>query len=226
MEVEVSFYGHLRRLAGTRRRTVVLPAQEATVGDLREAIRGQIPEVAPHLSHTSVGMGLEIFPDDAPLRPGVEVSLLPPVSGGENPAGDDLAAPSRIQTAPLSLQELLDETSEVDAGALVVFGGCVRAVDRGIGIAALDYDVHREMAERTLRRIEREISMREGVLSCRIVHRVGEVGAGEMSVYVVVRARHRPEAFEAAREGIERVKAEAEIWKEDVPAGDDPQQRG
>jgi molybdopterin synthase catalytic subunit len=77
------------------------------------------------------------------------------------------------------------------------------------------------MAERTLRRIEGEICALEGVLSCRIVHRVGEVRAGEISVYVVVRARHRPEAFAAAREGIDRVKAEAEIWKEDVLSSDD-----
>jgi molybdopterin synthase catalytic subunit len=105
----------------------------------------------------------------------------------------------------------------VDAGALAVFGGTVRAVDRDARIAALDYDVHLAMADRAIRRIERTCSSRrDGVLACRIVHRVGRVQAGEPSVYVVVRARHRPEAFEAARDGIDRVKAEAPIWKEDV----------
>ncbi len=122
----------------------------------------------------------------------------------------------RIRAAPLSLDELLRETQGVDAGALVVFSGTVRGSDRGRDVAALDYDVHHAMAEQAVRRIEEEILRKEGVLACRIVHRVGPVQAGEPSVHVVVRARHRPEAFEAAREGIDRVKREVPIWKEDV----------
>lgn len=124
----------------------------------------------------------------------------------------------RIQDGPLSLETLITETAGLDDGALVIFSGNVRAVDGELQVEALDYDVHREMAEQAIRRIEEEILERKGVLSCRIVHRVGYVPAGESSVYVVVRGRHRPEAFEAAREGIERVKREVPIWKEDVLA--------
>lgn len=123
---------------------------------------------------------------------------------------------NRIQEEPLSLETLIQETEGVDDGALVVFSGNVRAVDGGVEVAALDYDVHRPMAEQAIRRIEDEIVKLEGVLSCRIVHRIGYVPAGESSVYIVVRGRHRPEAFKAAREGIERVKREVPIWKEDV----------
>ncbi len=125
---------------------------------------------------------------------------------------------NRIQEESLSLEALIRETGDVDDGALVIFSGNVRAVDRGVEVAALDYDVHHSMAEHAIRCIEDEIVQRDGVLSCRIVHRVGTVPAGESSVYVVVRGRHRPEAFEAAREGIERVKKEVPIWKEDVRA--------
>jgi len=122
----------------------------------------------------------------------------------------------RITEGPLSLDDLLDETAGVDSGALVVFAGTIRASDDGVGIETLDYDVHRAMAEEVIRRIEKELEAREGVLACRFAHRIGPVPAGEASVYVVVRARHRPEAFEAARAGIDRVKSEAPIWKEEV----------
>lgn len=124
----------------------------------------------------------------------------------------------RIQDGPLSLDALIRDTEGVDDGALVVFAGNVRAVDGDVELAGLDYDVQREMAEDVIQRIEAEIVGRDGVLSCRIAHRVGYVPAGEASVYVVVRGRHRSEAFEAAREGIDRVKREAPIWKEDVYA--------
>lgn len=119
----------------------------------------------------------------------------------------------RIRNEPLSLDELLSDTQGTEAGALVVFAGTIRGGEEGMDVAALDYDVHLAMAERVLEEIEREIGAREGILACRIVHRVGSVPAGEPSVYVVVRGRHRPEAFEAARDGIDRVKSEAPIWK-------------
>lgn len=123
---------------------------------------------------------------------------------------------SRISDGPLALDLLLRETDGVDAGALVVFAGTVRSSDAGKEVVALDYDVHREMAEAAIRRIEGDLLSREGILACRIVHRVGAVAAGEPSVYVVVRARHRPEGFTAAREAIDRVKSEVPIWKVDV----------
>lgn len=219
MEVLVSFYGNLTRLAGGRTRAVVVGGATPTVADLRVALAREIPGIAPQLARTAVGMDGELVRDDTRLHPGREVSLLPPVSGGVPPrpaeAGAAAGAP-RLQEGPLSLDALLDETSGVDAGALVVFAGTVRAEDAGEDIAALEYDVHREMAEKAIRTIEEEIAARPGILACRIVHRVGIVSPGEPSVYVVVRGRHRPEAFEAARAGIDRVKAEAPIWKEDI----------
>jgi molybdopterin synthase catalytic subunit len=154
----------------------------------------------------------ELVADDTPLLEGREVALLPPVSGGSGAA--------RIQDGPLSLEALLEETAGVDAGALVVFAGTVRAEDAGEDIAALEYDVHREMAEGAIREIENDIRSQPGVLACRIAHRVGLVSSGEPSVYVVVRGRHRPETFEAAKLGIDRVKAEAPIWKAEVEGGE------
>ncbi len=136
----------------------------------------------------------------------------------------------RITRTPLDLNALLEETTGVDAGAVVVFGGTVRRHDGGEELAALEYDAHEAMAEKRIQQIEREIQEREGVLACRIVHRWGRVAAGEPSVWVVVRARHRPEAFHAARDAIDLVKSRAPIWKEDVTVEGDrrphPLERG
>lgn len=213
MNVDVSFFGALAGVAGGRTRTIELPEGGTTVGDLRHAVLAELPGLAPYMEQTAVGVGTELLDDDAPLPPGVPVSLLPPVSGGNSEHADETP---RIQDGPLSLDALIAETAGRDDGALVVFSGNVRGDEGGRTLAGLDYDVHRDMAEAVIRRIEEEIAARDGVLACRIVHRVGFVPAGDSSVYVVVRARHRPEAFTAARDGIDRVKTEAPIWKEDV----------
>jgi molybdopterin synthase catalytic subunit len=46
-----------------------------------------------------------------------------------------------------------------------------------------------------------------------IVHRLGEVPAGEASVAIAVAAPHRAAAYAASRRALERLKAEAPIWK-------------
>jgi len=212
MEIEVTLYGGMSAAAGSRRCRVQVDGDPPRVSDLREALARSFPLLAPHLGKAAVGIGVELAADDVLLEPGAEISLLPPVSGGEGGVGGYLT------TEPLSLEELLAETEGTDAGALVVFGGMVRYRDGDDQIAALDYDVHPQMAAHVLRTIEEDILAREGILACRIVHRTGVVASGEASVYVVVRGRHRPEAFEAAREAIERVKREAPIWKEDLHA--------
>jgi molybdopterin synthase catalytic subunit len=49
-----------------------------------------------------------------------------------------------------------------------------------------------------------------------LIHRVGDLKLGESSVLVVVSAPHRPEAFEAARFGIDALKATVPIWKREA----------
>lgn len=82
MEFEISFYGPLVQPAGGRRRMVRVEGERPTVGDLRAAIASEIPAVAPHLKHVAIGMGSELYGDDAFLRADQEIALLPPVSGG------------------------------------------------------------------------------------------------------------------------------------------------
>jgi MoaE-MoaD fusion protein len=50
---------------------------------------------------------------------------------------------------------------------------------------------------------------------------VGAVALSEPSVIVAVAAPHRGEAFAGAREIIDRVKAEAPIWKKEIEGGDE-----
>jgi len=82
MEVEVSFYGALVQPAGGRRATVRVAGSHPTVGDLRAAVAREFPAVAEHLGQVAVGMGADLYPDDAALLPDREISFLPPVSGG------------------------------------------------------------------------------------------------------------------------------------------------
>ena len=62
---------------------------------------------------------------------------------------------------------------------------------------------------------------RHGLEAAAAEHRVGTVALGEASVAVAASAAHREEAFAGAREIIDRIKAEAPIWKKEVDAGNE-----
>jgi MoaE-MoaD fusion protein len=61
---------------------------------------------------------------------------------------------------------------------------------------------------------------RHGLCAVAVEHRVGDVPLSEPSVIVAVSAPHRGEAFAGAREVIDRVKAEAPIWKKEIEGGE------
>ena len=67
---------------------------------------------------------------------------------------------------------------------------------------------------------------RHGLCAAAVEHRVGDVPLSEPSVIVAVSAPHRGEAFAGAREIIDRVKAEAPIWKKEIEGPERPVGRG
>lgn len=118
-----------------------------------------------------------------------------------------------ISDRSLDLDELLSATEDGECGALVVFGGTVRRHNHGREVAGIEYSAHKPLAEKILGEIEAETRERFGVPHCRLVHRVGDLKVGDVSVYAVVRAVHRAEAFDAARYAVEALKHRVAVWK-------------
>ena len=77
----------------------------------------------------------------------------------------------------------------------------------------LQYEAYRPMAEQVLRGLARQAVDQFGCLAVRLHHAVGEVPVGSASVLVQVVCGHRDRAFEACRFLIDRLKADAPIWK-------------
>jgi MoaE-MoaD fusion protein len=152
-----------------------------------------------------VAVNREYADADEPVNAGDEVALVPPVSGGAGPVRH-----IRITGEKLDLAALADAVRDPRAGAVVVFEGVTREVPE------LDYEAYAEMAEAKLEQIAAEEAERHGLTAVAIEHRTGAVPLSEPSVIVAASAAHRGEAFAGARALIDRVKAEAPIWKVEV----------
>ena len=211
MTVTVRLFAMLRERAGRDELDLEL-AEGATVADARAALRdrdrlGDILERMP----VRAAVNREYVADETLLSSGDELALIPPVSGGGDAGTGTAAEPHvRISAEPLSLDAVARAVLRPSAGAVVTFQGATRDVDR------LEYEGYVEMAERRIAAILRDCVDRHGLEAAAAEHRVGAVPLGEPSVIVAVSSRHRAEAFAGAREAIDRIKAEAPIWKREV----------
>ena len=127
-------------------------------------------------------------------------------------------ADKRVVDEELNLDALLGATESPEAGAVVAFGGTVRLHHEGREVTHIEYTAYRPLAEKALARIEQETRERFDITGCRVLHRVGTLAIGELSVLVVVRAEHRAEAFEAARYAIDTIKQTVPVWKRETYA--------
>ena len=101
------------------------------------------------------------------------------------------------------------------AGAIGTFSGIVRELAGERKTSRLEFEKYEPEASKVLDRIRDEIKQKEGILEVLIHHKTGVIEAGEDIVYIVIASAHRTELFPALSEAIERVKAEAPIWKKE-----------
>ncbi len=190
----------LRERAGSGSVEVEL-ADGATVGDLL----GELAELIGAMP-VRAAVNREYSQTTRALSAGDEVALIPPVSGGSD-------VHAAISDGPLSIDRLTRMVVRDGAGAVVTFQGITREVER------LDYEAYAEMAEQRIGEILADIHERHQLEAIAAEHRVGSVPLGEASVVVAAASAHRAEAFAAAREAIDRIKAEAPIWKRELEGG-------
>ncbi|CAN5619451.1 molybdenum cofactor biosynthesis protein MoaE [soil metagenome] len=214
MQVEVKLFAVFRERAKRDSIEIELP-EPATVADALGALGeedklGDLVERMP----VRVAVNREYVADDSPIADGDELALIPPVSGGAHSGAGLPPEPHALVSAePLSLDAVTARVGDPGAGAIVSFQGVTRDVAR------LEYEAYAEMAEPRMREILLECATTYGLLGIAAEHRTGSVPLGEPSVIVAASSAHRDEAFAGAREAIDRIKAEAPIWKKEVEAG-------
>jgi molybdopterin synthase catalytic subunit len=125
----------------------------------------------------------------------------------------------RITREPLdrpAVDAIVQSIWHASVGGIVTFEGTVRDHARGKRVRYLEYDAYPEMAEQEMAKIAVEVERRWGTDRVALVHRIGRLEIGEVSVVVAVACPHRAEAFEACRYAIDTLKATVPIWKKEV----------
>ncbi len=122
----------------------------------------------------------------------------------------------RIQSGPIAPGDLHEAVLRDADGAVATFAGVVRDNSQGRATQYLEYDAYAGMAEKKLAEVGEEIRARWDVDQVAILHRVGRLKIGDISVLIAVSAAHRGAALEGCAYAIDRLKEVVPIWKKEV----------
>ncbi len=104
--------------------------------------------------------------------------------------------------------------SAEDTGAVATFTGFVR----GDGISALALEHYPGMTEQSILDTVHSAARRWPVQAVQVVHRVGELSAGDPIVWLAVGSSHRAAAFSACEFIMDYLKVSAPLWKRERDA--------
>jgi len=116
---------------------------------------------------------------------------------------DDLL---QVTDKPIAPEEVIAKIRWDECGALVTFTGRVRGYSGDKRVLSLEHEAPREVAERLLSDIAKEIREKWDLGEVVFCYRTGPVAAGETTLVIAVAAPHRPEAFAACQYAIDRFK--------------------
>ena len=178
-----------------------------TVAELAGLVQREYPDLGSLWSRLAIAVDGELAQPRDALKPGAEVALLPPVSGG-SPEPRTFLVEGDIDD-----DRLADSAGDPSCGAVVLFIGTVRNRHRGRPVEGITYEAYRSMAARKLESIATDLENGSGEVRIRMAHRLGTVSVGEASVAIAVASPHRAAAYDASRKALERLKSEVPIWK-------------
>ena len=209
----------LRDIVGRAEEQIEL-ADGARLDTLFRRYAQQFPRLDDLSSSIVMACNHEFHARSTTLRDGDEVAFLPPVSGGTDRYTQQIVVPEpgyffALTREPIDTADVSRRLLRGEDGAVVNFEGVVRNNTQGRATQYLDYECYEPMAVKMMAEIGREIARTHAIGRIAIVHRLGRMEIGETSVAVVVTAPHRKPAFEAALEGINRLKRIVPIWKKE-----------
>jgi MoaE-MoaD fusion protein len=218
VRVRVLFFGAIREIVGVREDTVdVLEGTRPL--ELLMAYETRFPRLREMAPSIAVAVNQRFASPDASISEGDEIAFLPPVSGGsasfthsfEHEDGHLFA----LTRDPFDGAGIARRILRGEDGAFVNFEGVARNNSKGRATRFLEYECYEPMAIQVMKTLGLEIAKSHAIGRIAMIHRLGRIEIGETSVAVIVTAPHRKPAFDAALEGINRLKRTVPVWKKE-----------
>ena len=215
VRVQVLFFGILKDISGSSGEELEIAAG-TTLGSVFDHYAARFAGFEHQRNSVLLARNHDFGTPETPLADGDEVAFLPPVSGGSGRYTQEIADAEghffALTHDPIDTRGLVARLQRGEDGAVVVFEGVARNNTKGRATLHLEYECYEPMAVKMMAVIGKRIASALPISRIAMVHRMGRIEIGEVSVAIVATAPHRKPAFEAALEGIDRLKKLVPIW--------------
>ena len=213
------FFGSLRDIVGSAEQSIEVDPG-ARIGSIFDRYAREYPRLDDLRQSIVLASNHQFCDRSEIVCDNDEIAFLPPVSGGTGRYTEQILDPDgghffALTREPIDVAAIQKQLLSGSDGALVNFEGVVRNNTKGRPTKFLDYECYEPMAIKVMAEIGREIASSHAISRIAMIHRLGRMEIGETSVAVMVTAPHRKPAFEAALEGINRLKRTVPIWKKE-----------
>ena len=124
-----------------------------------------------------------------------------------------------ITNRVLNYNEICSIVGNHSSGAVVTFFGITRKFNNNRNVLYLEYEAYQPMSDKMLARVACKAKEKWPIENLSIIHRIGRIEVGEISLVVVVTSSHRKEALLACEYTINRIKTNVPIWKKEFFEG-------
>jgi len=126
---------------------------------------------------------------------------------------------SYLTDSPIDTTALASSVIRNSDGACVVFEGVVRNHHDGKRVESIVYEAYAPMAEKEIDKVVSAVRQEWPDVAVAVLHRLGRLGVGDVSIAIACVSPHRAEAFGACRAMIDRIKQTVPIWKKERGPG-------
>lgn len=137
-----------------------------------------------------------------------EISIIPPVSGGDS---NDVIEIIEDEIVPENYKSKITTYN----GAELTFLGISRDTNDGKKVLSLFYECFEEMAISEIRKLTISLKNKYSIDYFKVIHRIGEVPPGELSLLVKIASEHRKQSLECMTEFLDAFKEKVPIWKKE-----------
>ena len=219
MKLRILFFARLKELLHQETVEVTVP-ENSSVSDVFKVLTIQYPELESFRKSILIAINQEFATWETLINEGDELALFPPVSGGQDSStlyydSDVFGDIYQIVRKPIQVNKLTQQLVQDEDGAMVTFLWVVRNIIRGRSTMFLKYEGYEPMAIKKITEIGTIIHRQWQIGRIGIVHRLGRLQIGEVSVAIVITSPHRKVAFEACQYAIDTLKKIVPLWKKE-----------
>lgn len=225
INIKVRLFAAFKELIGKNQIDLSLP-ENSSVKDVIKILEASYPEVKNILSISKFAVNMEYRDVEAGLADGDEVTIIMPVSGG---ASDNTGNEKSLESSEIDKKILikiipdkidaemaLNFVSTPSAGSILLFNGTVRDNDDAKPVKYLFYEAYEEMAIKEMQKLIRKAFNDNELLKVAVIHRIGRIDIGDISISIGVSSPHRKDSYLASKFLIDNIKETVPIWKKEA----------